>query len=87
MIKHNALFNCCSNISGLDQRDKIIAEYVWIDGTGIGLRSKSRTLNKDVTSLKDIPEWNYDGSSTYQAECNNSEVILKPVAFFSDPFR
>ena len=34
-----------------------------------------------------MPEWNYDGSSTYQATTENSEVILKPVAYFRDPFR
>merc|ERR1712228_85532 len=66
---------------------KIIAEYVWIDGSGITLRSKCRTLEKKVTSLADIPEWNYDGSSCYQASAENSEIICKPVAYFPDPFR
>jgi glutamine synthetase len=49
----------------LEQHGKVIAEYIWIDGSGITLRSKARTLDKKVTSLADIPEWNYDGSSTY----------------------
>ena len=66
---------------------KVIAEYCWVDGSGITPRSKCRTLEKKVTSLADIPEWNYDGSSTYQATAENSEIILKPVAYFSDPFR
>jgi glutamine synthetase len=38
-------------------------------------------------SIADIPEWNYDGSSTYQATTESSEVILKPVYYFPDPFR
>lgn len=65
----------------------MIAEYIWIDGSGITLRSKSRTLSKAVNSLKEIPDWNYDGSSCYQASTHNSEVILKPVAYYPDPFR
>ena len=64
-----------------------MAEYVWIDGSGITLRSKCRTLPEKVRSLADIPEWNYDGSSCYQATTDNSEIIMKPVAYFSDPFR
>lgn len=34
----------------------------------------------------DIPEWNFDGSSTYQAEGSNSDMYLVPVRMFRDPF-
>jgi glutamine synthetase len=71
----------------LEQHGSIIAEYVWIDGSGIGLRSKARTLTKKITKVEDLPDWNYDGSSCYQAITEMSEIILKPVAFFRDPFR
>merc|ERR1712151_682959 len=73
-------------LSALDQKGKVIAEYVWIDGT-MGLRSKCKTLEGPVTSLDQLPEWNYDGSSTYQAVTENSEIILRPCAYFPDPFR
>jgi glutamine synthetase len=66
----------------------IIAEYVWIDGNN-NLRSKARTLYKDKTELTpaDLPNWNYDGSSTGQATGTHSEIIIKPRAVFKDPFR
>ena len=35
----------------------------------------------------DLPIWNFDGSSTGQAEGSNSDVYLYPVAMFKDPFR
>ena len=70
----------------LCQYERITAEYVWIDGTGINLRSKSRTLPSAVKDLSEIPEWNYDGSSCMQASTSDSEVIMKPVAYFPDPF-
>lgn len=38
------------------------------------------------SSLSDIPEWNFDGSSTYQAEGSNSDMYLVPVSMFRDPF-
>ena len=69
-----------------DQQGKIIAEYIWIDGA-CGLRSKSRTLDKKPSKVSDLPEWNYDGSSCYQATTENSEIIMKPVFMFPDPFR
>lgn len=86
--KHSLLYNQYANrLHDVDQGGKIVAEYVWLDGSGITLRAKCRTLDGPVNDVKDIPEWNYDGSSTYQAITENSEVILKPRAFFRDPFR
>lgn len=81
------LYNQYNVLHNIDQQGKVVAEYVWIDGSGISLRAKCKTLDKKVTCLADLPEWNYDGSSTYQATTENSEVILKPVAYFRDPFR
>lgn len=37
--------------------------------------------------LRYLPEWNFDGSSTGQAEGNKSDVILKPAFVCKDPFR
>jgi len=55
-------------------------EYIWIGGNN-ELRSKVK-YSKNV-----IPtDWNYDGSSTNQATTENSEVILKPVRSYNNPF-
>ncbi|CAM0872062.1 unnamed protein product [Alopecurus aequalis] len=67
--------------------DKIIVEYLWVGGSGIDIRSKARTVNGPITDAKQLPKWNYDGSSTGQAPGEDSEVILYPQAIFKDPFR
>ena len=37
--------------------------------------------------FSECPVWNFDGSSTGQAEGSNSDVYLYPAALFADPFR
>jgi glutamine synthetase len=72
-------------------KGKVMAEYVWVGGgdttSGLDLRCKTKTLSKAPTSIADLPIWNYDGSSTGQAPGKDSEVFLKPVAYYPDPFR
>lgn len=80
----------------------ISIEYVWIGGADrnytlgplryqkpFSIRSKTKiiyTSNLPIT-LKDIPIWNYDGSSTAQAETKKSEIFMAPKALFNDPFK
>ncbi|KAI1995769.1 glutamate--ammonia ligase [Ophidiomyces ophidiicola] len=70
----------------LDQRGKVMAEYIWIDASG-GVRSKTKTVDKIINSPTDLSYWNFDGSSTGQAPAGNSDIELRPVAIFPDPFR
>lgn len=63
-----------------------ILEYVWLDGNNC-LRSKTKVLDNEVNSVDELPIWNFDGSSTNQAEGTDSEVMLIPRALYRDPFR
>ena len=61
----NPLSNFYRDLTVTDETEKIIAEYVWIDGTGINLRCKAKTLPSKIKNISEIPDWNYDGSSCY----------------------
>lgn len=37
--------------------------------------------------IAELPKWQFDGSSTGQAEGGNSDVYLLPRAIYKDPFR
>ena len=65
--------------------DGILAEYIWIDGIG-ELRSKIKVLDSGFFSAENMPVWNFDGSSTKQGSTENSEVVLRPVQVYKDPF-
>lgn len=62
-------------------------EYIWLDGNNPQqLRSKTKIIeakNEDKIKLSD---WNFDGSSTSQSDTQKSELILKPVNKFKNPF-
>lgn len=48
--------------------------------------SYSDTFEWLIIVAKELPIWNYDGSSTFQAEGSNSDTYLYPVAIYADPF-
>lgn len=65
---------------------RIQAMYIWIGGDN-ELRCKTRTLQSEPKTVKDCPEWNFDGSSCNLAGTQNSECYLLPKAMYRDPFR
>ena len=69
---------------------KHILEYVWVDAGG-GLRSKTRVakLEESISCVITDPgrwEWSFDGSSTGQATGTDSDVLIRPVALYLNPF-
>nr|CAD2122201.1 unnamed protein product [Meloidogyne enterolobii] len=71
----------------LPTHNKIQVEYVWIDGSIQNVRSKTKTVDFIPKKVDELPIWNFDGSSTDQASGADSDVFIKPVAMFNDPFR
>ena len=51
---HKEINNFQTNFRDLDQKGRTIVEYVWLGGSGLDIRSKSKTFNKVIESLKDI---------------------------------
>ena len=70
----------------------ILAEYIWLDGAVPvrRLRSKTRVVTAPEGgsfSLEALPVWGFDGSSTYQATGEDSDLTLVPVRMVADPIR
>lgn len=63
--------------------------YIWMDGAEPTqkLRCKMKVIShpQGEIRLDDFPEWGFDGSSTYQATGNDSDLVLKPARFVKDP--
>ena len=69
---------------------KVKLEYIWLDGYEPvpNLRSKTKIVEfAGEPTLEELPVWNFDGSSTRQAEGSSSDCLLQPVALFPDPGR
>ena len=71
-------------------------EYIWVDGTKpvSKLRSKTKICHRNISikqcripALRAIDKWNFDGSSTNQAQGGDSDRILQPVCVVPDPIR
>lgn len=63
----------------------ILLEYIWLDGyETANLRSKVKVVktNIDIYPVEICPVWNFDGSSTLQAEGHSSECLLQPVRIY-----
>ena len=74
----------------------VVAEYIWIDGAEPTrtLRSKTKIMYDAEIKIVDgdidpgqFPEWGFDGSSTNQAEGDDSDCMLKPAYVRIDPIR
>lgn len=66
-------------------KKNVVLEYVWIDVSG-KTRSKNKVITIEVDEKIILEEWTFDGSSTGQASGTLSDVVLKPVSIFKNPF-
>jgi glutamine synthetase len=69
---------------------KFKLEYIWLDGYEPTPNLRSKTMIAefvDTPCIEELPVWNFDGSSTRQADGSNSDCLLQPVALFPDPPR
>jgi glutamine synthetase len=62
----------------------IRADYVWTDVNGTP-RDKTKIIktNDKNINLECFPIWTFDGSSTGQAQTGNSDLLLKPVKYYT----
>src|SRR4029079_742588 len=71
-------------------RMKLKLEYLWLDGYEPvpNLRSKTKIVDFETEpTVEQLPLWNFDGSSTRQADGSSPDCFLQPVALLPDPPR
>ena len=62
-------------------------EYLWLDGCNpTQIRNKTKIVKYFGRKGGEAPIWGFDGSSTQQAEGNNSDCVLQPVRVYPNPF-
>lgn len=67
-----------------------VAEYIWLDANK-KFRSKTKVIKYftgDInyySHFSNYPDWDYDGSSTGQADGKKSEITLRPVFVCDNP--
>ena len=66
-------------------------EYLWLDGCNpTQIRNKTKIVERfdttgDPREGISAPVWGFDGSSTQQAEGNDSDCVLQPVRVYPNP--
>lgn len=65
--------------------NKVLLEYIWIDADN-NPRFKTKIISKDAFDNEPLADWNFDGSSTFQAEGKDSDVLIKPRTLYPNPF-
>ncbi len=71
--------------------------YLWLDGYETpNIRCKTKYVQLDTNAfgfakaedydIDKVPDWGFDGSSTLQADGDDSDCILKPVKLYDHPY-
>lgn len=63
--------------------DRVMVTYVWIDGSGELVVSKTQTLKFEPKQVDEVPWWY---TLMYESDMPEVSALLKPVAIFRDPF-
>lgn len=66
-------------------KNKILLEYIWIDSNN-NLRFKTKIMSMNDFNSNSLPDWNFDGSSTGQAEGRDSDILIRPRSIYPNPF-